>query len=148
MSTRRKSHETIQTINPLFLLAVKTKMPQEDCDLIATATLIALDECRKERASNTIANALTYHLAVAQALWAKLGNRPLYDAACKAWSMWCAACNRDPHRSLRMTTTEYMAVRQVIARYLQALPMVELARIIEANGTADNFLKSMDSEAA
>src|SRR5690349_15811809 len=126
MSPRRKSHETSLSINPLFRLAVKTKMPQEDCDLIATSALIALDECRKERASNRIANALTYHLAVAQALWAKIGHRPLYDASCRAWALWCNACNRDTDRPLRMTTTEYMAVRQVIAGYLQALPRLEL----------------------
>jgi hypothetical protein len=148
MSTKRKHHETAVSINPLFRLMVKTKMPQEDADVVATAALIALDECRKERASNTTVNALTYHLAVAQCLWSALGNAVLYRQACEAWRLWCNACNRDQDKLLRLTTTEYMAVRQTVNHYLQAIPMVELARIIEANSTADKFLNAMDTQHA
>jgi hypothetical protein len=136
----------VASVMPFMVIAAKSRIPQEDADLISTVVLICLDEVKRGRAPNQIANTLTEHLATAQALWAGMANRPLYDQAVKTWHLWCRACNRDTHRPIALTTGEYNAVRITVSYYLRSLTQLEIGRLVKAKHTADAFLKSVTGQ--
>lgn len=143
MSTRRKGGPSTPNMNPLFHIAAKTRIDAENVDKISLLVLICLDAANRGQAPNSLLNTLTEHLACAQSLWAGMGNRPMYDRAVKAWQLWCKALNREPDQMMRMTTTEYTAVRLCVSYYLRALPQLEVGRLVMAKTKAEEFLQSV-----
>jgi hypothetical protein len=143
MSTRRNQVTDRMRLTPLMAIAAKSRLPQEEADTIALLVLICLDAVKRGAASNALANTLTEHMATAQALWAGMRNRPLWEQACASWKLWCKACNREPERPIALTTGEYNAVRTTVSFYLRSLPQVEVGQLVHAKQTADRFLKSI-----
>lgn len=141
MSVRQRRPHKIDPVNPLFLMAAKQAIDQENVDKIALIVLIAFDAAKRGEANNALVNTVTEHLATAQALWAGTGNRPMYDRAITAWKQWCKACCRDPEQPLRLSTQEYTSTRIALGYYLRALPKVELGRLVAAKQQADSYLK-------
>jgi hypothetical protein len=135
-------------INPLMVIAAKNRIPQEDAELIELGVLICLDEVKRGKANNSVANRLTEHLATIQALWGEMTNRALYDQSVKSWGLWCKACNRDPSRPIALTTGEYQAVRQTISYFVRSLTKLEAGRLVSAKRTAVNYLNAITQEAA
>lgn len=143
MTTRRNQVTDRMRLTPLMAIAAKSRMPQEEADTISLIVLICLDAVKRGAAPNALANTLTEHLATAQAMWAGMKNRPLWEQACAAWKLWCKACNREPERPIVLTTGEYNAVRITVGFYLRSLTMVEVGQLEAAKQTADRFLKSI-----
>lgn len=65
--------------SPLMQIAAKTKVGAEETDKIALVVLTALDAAKRGAAPASLANTLTEHLMVGILLWARQGNRALYD---------------------------------------------------------------------
>lgn len=118
-------------VNPLLRIAAKTKVGQEEADTIALIVLLALDAAKRGQATTAAANTLTEHLMAGVLLWARQGNRALYDRATAAWLAMCKACAR-PTELLDLTTTEYKAIRLAISYYLRAIPQLEAGVLVGA----------------
>lgn len=115
-------------INPLMLIAAKNKPDQESVDKIHMVVLTALDAAKRGKCPNGLANTLSEHLLVGVIMWSKMGNRPLYDRAVKAWLAMGKACQR-PTDLLDLTTTEYQAIRHALQYYLCAIPQLEIGKL-------------------
>jgi len=115
-------------INPLMLIAAKNKPDQESVDKIHWVVLTALDAAKRGKCPNSLANTLSEHLMVGVLMWSRMGNRPLYDRAVKAWLAMGKACQR-PTELLDLTTTEYQAIRHALQYYLRAIPQMEIGKI-------------------
>lgn len=118
-------------INPLMVIAAKNKPDQESVDKIHMIALVALDAAKRGKAPASLANALTEHLMCGLLLWARQGNRALYDVATEAWMAMAKACSRDTIL-LDLTTTEYQAIRKAIQYYLRAIPQLEVGTLAGA----------------
>lgn len=127
-------------INPLVRIAGKTKVGKEETDKIALIVLLALDAAKRGKAPASAANTLTQHLMVGVLLWAREGNRALYDTATAAWLAMAKACQR-PTELLDLTTREYAAIRKAISYYLRAIPQLEAGVLVGAFLEAQNKLK-------
>lgn len=118
-------------INPLMVIAGKNRPDQESIDKIHMVALVALDAAKRGKCPNSLANTLTEHLMVGVLLWARQGNRALYDTAVAAWLAMGKACQR-PTDLLDLTTTEYQAIRKAMQYYLRAIPKLEVATLAGA----------------
>jgi hypothetical protein len=127
-------------INPLVRIAAKTKVGAAETDKIALVVLTALDAAKRGAAPASLANTLTEHLMVGILLWARQGNRALYDTATAAWLALCKACAR-PTDLLDLTTSEYAAIRKAVGYYLRAIPQLEAGILVGAFLEAQNKLK-------
>lgn len=112
-------------------IAAKTKIGPEESDKIALIVLTALDAAKRGAAPASLANTLTEHLLVGVLLWAKQGNKALYDTAIAAWLAMVSACAR-PTERLDLTTKEYQAIRKAIGYYLRAVPQLEAGVLVGA----------------
>lgn len=126
--------------SPLMQIAAKTKVGAEESDKIALVVLTALDAAKRGAAPASLANTLTEHLMVGILLWARQGNRALYDTATAAWLAMCRACAR-PTDLLDLTTSEYSAIRKAISYYLRAIPQIEAGILVGAFLEAKNKLE-------
>ncbi len=126
--------------SPLVQIAAKTKVGAEEADKIALVVLTALDAAKRGQAPASAANTLTEHLMVGVLLWARQGNRSLYDSATAAWLAMCKACAR-PTALLDLSTQEYQAIRKAIGYYLRAVPQLEAGILVGAFLEAQNKLK-------
>lgn len=117
--------------SPLLQIASKTKVGAEEADKIALIVLTALDAAKRGAAPASLANTLTEHLMVGVLLWARQGNRALYDTATAAWMAMVSACAR-PTERLDLTTKEYQAIRKALSYYLRAIPQLEAGILVGA----------------
>lgn len=117
--------------SPLMLIAAKNKPDQESVDKIHMIALIALDAAKRGKCPNSLANAFAEHLMAGVLLWARQGNKSLYDVSTAAWMAMAKACQR-PTELLDMTTTEYQAIRKAMQYYLRAIPQLEIGTLTGA----------------
>lgn len=126
MSTKKAN------INPLFLVAVKQKVGQEDADALALPVLVHFDAAKRGECTAAGANHLTLHLIIAAYIAAKTRSKTFYDCVQRAYKALEKACAR-PTKLLDLTTMEYTTLRAAFSMYVRALPNVEVGLMHEAS---------------
>lgn len=144
MSTKRKAKPVI---NPLAALELHQKVGQADTDAIALPLLIHLDMAHRGLGNTATADFLFQHLATAQILSSRAGNRPIYDMSVEAVNALVKAIAR-PTSTLSFTTGEYQAIRKCISVYLRVLPNATVKAVAYAGHRAVAVLQEMVREAA
>jgi len=111
--------------SPFAVIEAKAKPDQDAVDKIHMNALTALDAAKRGQATHALANTLTEHLMAGVLLWARMGNRALYERAVAAWMAMSKACKRDT-QLLDLTTGEYCDIRVAMIYYLRAIPQLEV----------------------
>lgn len=126
--------------NPLWVVAGKASIPQEDIDDIHLEALIALDAAKRGQATGYLANKLRDHVMTCVVLWRNKGNRALYENAIHAWNALVKAFQR-PTQLLDLTTTEYQLIRRSMSYYLRAIPKLEIGVLTASFLEAQRVIK-------
>lgn len=87
--------------NPLALIDGKQLVGQADADAIALPLLVSLDAAKRGLAPASLCNTITQHILTAVTIWARMGNKPLYTEAVKAWAAMVKACALSPAKEFR-----------------------------------------------
>lgn len=112
-------------------LAYNAKLEPDSVKEVQLILLIMLDAAKRGRATASMANTLTDHIAACQVHWARRGNRALYERALEAWRALCKACMR-PTQYLDLTTSEYRAIRATLLLYLNQLENMKVGDFVGA----------------
>lgn len=121
--------------NPFALIAGKQLVGESDAAAIEFPLLTCLDAAKRGAATGRQSNTIAQHVLQATVIWARMGNRALYDEAVAAWDAISRACAR-PTEALDLTTGEYKAIRKALGHYIRALPRLEVALLSYACMTA------------
>lgn len=125
--------------NPLDLLAMKQKVGQEDADKTALPVLIHFDAAKRGRCTVAGAYLLTFHLICASYMARRL-RRPVFHRQVTAAYAALGKASARPTELLALTTTEYHAIRPVLAKYLDDMPSFEVGMMAEAAQAASKEL--------
>jgi hypothetical protein len=129
-------------LNPLAVFGAKQKPDPEAVDKIAMVALVSLDAAKRGAAPAGLADTLTLHVMTGVLLYARMGNRAMYDMGVEAWNALVKACQRDT-KLLDLTTGEYQKIRRSMQYYLRALPSVEVGILAAATIEARERLNFM-----
>jgi hypothetical protein len=135
-----KKGSVINPVNPLWVIAGKQAIPQDDIDDIHMEALIALDAAKRGQATGYLANKLRDHVMTYVVLWRNKGNRTLYLNAVEAWNQLVKAFQR-PTDLLDLTTGEYQAIRRSMSYYLRAMPKIEIGVLTASFLEAQRVIK-------
>lgn len=125
---------------PWMQIEAKKKVDPELAEQIEMVVLIALDAAHRGKATGSLTNTLTQHLMVGVLLWARNGNRALYDTAAAAWMAMASAAAR-PTELLDLTTEEYQAIKKALIYYIKAIPKLEAGVLVGVFIEAEKKLK-------
>lgn len=118
-------------INPMFLIAEKQRVGQEDANSIALTVLVWLDAAKRGKCTAPGCNHLTIHLIIASYIASKLKSRRFHDQVTAAYAALKKASDRET-RLLDLTTGEHKAIAAAIKTYLCALANVEVGTMNDA----------------
>lgn len=126
-------------LNPLFLLAVKERVGEEDAAAIALPALCWLDAAKRGQCNASGCNHLTFNLIIGTYIAAHTRSKRYHDILTHAYSQLARAAAR-PGQLLALTTSEYQALRAAFSWYLRSLPMVEVGMLNMACKTAERMM--------
>lgn len=126
-------------------LAYDAKLEPESVKEIELIVLLMLDAAKRGRATASMANTLTDHVAACQVHWVKRANRALYDRSLEAWQALCKACQR-PTQYLDLTTSEYRAIRETLLLYLKQLRDMKVGDFVTALSVAREKLNYANND--
>lgn len=128
-------------MNPIERIHLRQKLGREYAEEIELPVTLAFDAAKRELATGRMANTVGQHLVTAQVLFQKLKAPKELDVARVASQHWGIACSRPDH-PLRLTTTEYLAVRACLKLYFRALPKIEIGTYRVASNAAIQLMGS------
>lgn len=126
-------------LSPLTLIACKQKVGASDAAQIELPVLIHLDCAKRGQCTNPGANFLTTHLIIASYIAMRTRSKHFHDLVTRGYQALMKASAR-PTERLDLTTGEYKAVRDALATYLRALPIVEVGVMAEACAAAEKMM--------
>lgn len=131
----------MQALNPIERIHLRQKLGREYAEEVELPVLLAFDGVKREKSTGRMANTVALHLVAAQCLFHALKAPKELDVARVASNHWGVACARPDH-PLRLTTTEYMAVRKCLKLYFRALPKIEIGTYRTAANAAAQLMNS------
>lgn len=126
-------------LNPLFVIAGKQRVGQEDADAISLPVLAWFDAAKRGQCTATGCNHLTTHLIISSYIAARTKSRKYHDIVTAGYAALSKAAAR-PTSLLDLTTTEYKTIRLAISWYVKSLPLVEVAVLNEACVVAEKAM--------
>lgn len=127
-------------INPLVILAMKSKVGQDYADEAELFVLIHFDAAKRGKLGPIGYNFISRHLVMAQYIFARLKNPKLLALQQAAGVAWQQAGAR-PTEHLDLTTGEYLTVRIALAVYFKAVPKIEAGTYRQACNVAERAME-------
>lgn len=125
--SKRKPYRprAIPHVSPLYRLAGKQLVGQDDADTIAMQLLIFFDAAKRGQLANNGHEFITKHLIIASFVAARTKSKAFHDQVLTGYNALKKASDR-PTELVALTTGEYQAMRTALDWYLKALPTVEI----------------------
>lgn len=127
-------------MTPFDLIALKQKVGAEYAAGVELWVLVYFDAAHRRALPVHGYNFISYHLTMAQYIFARLKSAQYLTLVQQAGMAWQRAGAR-PTAHADLTTDEYKAMRAGLRAYFRALPRIEAGTYRQACNVADQLFK-------
>lgn len=127
-------------MNAFDLIALKQKVGRDYAAEVELFVLIHFDAAKRGRVTPQGFNFISYHLVVAQYVFARLKATDFLERVRIAGTAWQKAGAR-PGEHASLTTNEYAAMRAGLRAYFKALPKIEAGTYRQGCNVAEQVMQ-------